>query len=116
MGKQKKATPKAYQVSLSTVALQNIDEITGYIAFIHRQPLNALKVGDLIFKTIDRIASNPFAFKECEELVTKTKMYRRAICSSWIIIYRITNENILILGIIHSSRRPSKLKVLRKVK
>ena len=60
MGKQKKTANKAYQVSLSTVALQNIDEITGYIAFINHQPLNAIKLGDAIFKTIDWV--KPFSF------------------------------------------------------
>jgi hypothetical protein len=34
MGRKEKAAPKAYQVRISTNALQNIDEITGYIAFI----------------------------------------------------------------------------------
>jgi hypothetical protein len=46
MGRKKEAAPKAYQVRISTNALQNIDEITGYIAFINHQPLNAIKVGD----------------------------------------------------------------------
>lgn len=116
MGKSTKKTPKAYQVSLSAIALQNIDEITGYIAFINRQPLNAIKVGDAIFNTIERIVLNPFAYKECEELPTKTKKYRRAICFSWIIVYKITRNEIRILGIIHSSRKPSKIKALKKAK
>jgi hypothetical protein len=30
MGRKEKATPKTYQVRISTNALQNIDEITGY--------------------------------------------------------------------------------------
>jgi len=68
MGRKKEAAPKAYQVRISTNALQNIDEITGYIAFINHQPLNAIKVGDAIFATIDRIEVNPFAFKECVDL------------------------------------------------
>ena len=42
MGRKEKATPKTYQVRISTNALQNIDEITGYIAFINHQPLNYL--------------------------------------------------------------------------
>jgi hypothetical protein len=47
---------------------QNIDEITGYIAFINHQTMNAIKVGDALFKSFNKIASYPFAFKECEEL------------------------------------------------
>jgi plasmid stabilization system protein ParE len=116
MGAQKKATPKAYEIRISANALQNLDEITGYIAFINLQPLNAIKVGDAIFTTIDKIAANPYAFKECEEIPTKTKMYRRASCLSWTIIYKISGIEIVILGIIHKARRPSRVKALRKVK
>ena len=116
MGTQKKTTSKNFQVRLSFNALQNIDEITGYISFINQQPLNAIKIGDAIFNTIDRIGMNPFAFKECEELQTKSKIYRRALCFSWLIIFKIAPSGILILGIIHSSRKPSKIKALRKIK
>lgn len=80
MGNKKETTPKTYQVRVSVNALQNIDEITGYIAFINQPPLNAIKVGDAIFAKIDRIAANPYAFKECQEIPTKTKIYRRAAC------------------------------------
>ena len=66
MDRSKKTTPKTYQVRISVNALQNIEEITGYIAFVNLQPLNAIKVGDALFKTIDRIAFNPLAFRECE--------------------------------------------------
>ena len=68
MGRQKKTTTETYPLRISINALQNIDEITGYIAFINHQPLNAIKVGDALFKSFDKIASYPFAFKECEEL------------------------------------------------
>ena len=116
MGQQKKATPNAYQIRLSTNATQNIDEITGYIAFINHEPVNAIKVGDQIYETIDRIELNPLAFKECEELPTKAKIYRRAVCLSWLIIYRIKGLEIVILGIILRGRRPSRLKALKKIR
>ena len=116
MGRKEEAAPKAYQVRISTNALQNIDEITGYIAFINHQPMNAIKVGDAIFATIDRIALNPFAFKECVELPTKSKIYRTAICYSWTIVFKITSSEIVVLGILHSPRRPSRLRALKKVK
>lgn len=116
MGRKEKATPKTYQVRISTNALQHIDEITGYIAFINHQPLNAIKVGDAIFATIDRIERNPLAFKECAELPTKTKMYRTAACYFWSIIFKITSTEIIILGVLHSARRPSRFRALKKVK
>ena len=116
MGKTKKKTSApGYKVRVSVNALQNIREITGYIAFVQQQPVNALRVGDAIDETISRIGKTPTAFRELEELRTKTKMYRRAVCLSWSIIFRIQDLNVLVLGIIHHSSRPSKLKMLRKV-
>jgi len=116
MGSQKETTSKTYPLRLSNNSLHNIDEITGYIAFINHQPLNAIKAGDALFKTFDKIAANPFAFKECEELPTKTKIYRQAKCLSWSVIYKIKSAEIIILGIIHQSRRPSRIKALKKVR
>jgi plasmid stabilization system protein ParE len=80
MEKETESARKKYSLKFSAFALQNIDEIIAYIAFINHQKQNALKVGDEIFETIDRIQQNPFQFKECEELPTKSKMYRKAIC------------------------------------
>lgn len=115
MGKAKRATPTAYQVKVSTAALQHIQQITGYIAFIQRQPLNAIRIGDAIDETIRRIALNPTAFREVEELRTASRLYRRAICRSWSIVFRIRHDEILILGIIHTASRSSKFKSLKRV-
>jgi len=68
MGKPEKATSKAYQIRFTEKANQHLIEITGYIAFIAQQPTNALKVGDAIIDTVNRIQRNPLAFKEIEEL------------------------------------------------
>ncbi|MBW7913869.1 MAG: type II toxin-antitoxin system RelE/ParE family toxin [Taibaiella sp.] len=116
MGQKENPTAKKYEVRISISALQNIDEITGYIAFIELQPDNAAKVGDAIYDTIDRIQLHPLAFRECEELVTKGKIYRRARCLSWSIIYKVAGTDILILGIIHDSRKPIHTKKLRSIK
>jgi plasmid stabilization system protein ParE len=108
--------PEAYSLRISDNALQNIDDITGYIAYIKHQPLAAIRVGDKIFQTIDRIEKNPLAFRECWEIPTKTKIYRQAVCMSWLIIYKVKANQIVILGIIHSSRKPSRIRSLKKIK
>lgn len=79
------------------------------------EPLNAIRVGDEIFMTIDRIKKNPFAFRECEEIPTKNKIYRKAVCMSWLIIYRITPGEVVILDISHDSRKPQRIISLRKI-
>jgi plasmid stabilization system protein ParE len=116
MVNSKDETPKAYSLRVTEHALQDIDNITGYIAFIRHEPLNAIRVGDEIFKTINRIENNPFVFRECEEIPTKNKIYRKAVCLSWLIIYKIKPAEIVILGIIHGHRRPSRLKSFNRVK
>jgi plasmid stabilization system protein ParE len=116
MDKKAEATPTAYQVRLSQNAEKNIDEITGYIAFIKHQPINAIKVGDAFFKAIHAIEKNPFGFKECSFIPTKSKMYRQKLCMSWYIVYKVVDIQIIILGIIHASRKASKIKAFRKVK
>ena len=54
---EKEETPsyESLPIRISNNAYQNINEITGYIAFVKYQPLNAMKVGDAIFAVIDRI-------------------------------------------------------------
>ncbi len=116
MGNTKEKAPKTYSLRVTENALHNIDDITGYIAYIKHQPLNAIRVGDKIFETIDRIEQNPLAFRECEEIPTKTKIYRKAVCMSWNIIYKIKASEIVVLGIIHGSRRVSKVRKLKKIK
>ena len=116
MGNTKKEAPKNYSLRVSENVLRNINEITGYIAYIKHQPLNAIRVGDKIFETLSRIEKNPLAFRECEVIPTKTKIYRKAVCMSWNIIFKVKSTEIVVLGIIHSSRKPSKIKRFRNVK
>jgi plasmid stabilization system protein ParE len=116
MGKQKTTIGTSYRLSLSENALDNLDEIVGYIAFACQEPKRAINVGNKIMKAIERIGRNPLAFRECDELITKSKMYRRAVCLSWQIVYRLIGKEILVLGILHVSRKPSLMKRLRKVR
>ena len=66
--------------------------------------------------TFERIERNPLSFRECDEIPTRSKTYRKAVCMSWLVIYKIIAAEITIPGIIHTSRRPSFIKKLRKVK
>jgi plasmid stabilization system protein ParE len=116
MGRTKEDAPKTYSLRVTEHAFQNIDNITGYIAYIRHEPLNAIRIGDELLKTFDRIEKNPLAFRECEEIPTTNKIYRKAICLSWLIIYKIKPAEIVILGIIHGHRRPTRISSLRKVK
>lgn len=113
MGQNEEATTQTREVRIPDRAFRDIEGINFFISIKSLQPLNAAKVIDAIFHTIDRIGAVPFAFKECEYLATKTKMYRQVACLSYLIIYQITDTEIIILAIVHSARKPSRIKKLR---
>ena len=115
MVRTKGKAEETYQIRLTRQTQRSINQIVGYIAHIMREPQNDVRVGDKLFQTIDRIEKNPFVFRECEEIPTKNKIYRKAICMSWLIIYRINHTEVVILDIIHRSRRPHRIKSLRKI-
>ena len=50
---------------------------------------------------------------ECRSLRTKSKIYRNIILGKYLIIYRITPDNIEVLRAFHSSRSVSKIKTAR---
>lgn len=116
MGNPEGKASKTYSLRITENAFQDIFDITGYIAHIKHQPLNAIRVGDIIFETIDHIALNPLAYRECKEIPTKNKIYRQAVCLSWNIIFKVKSSEIVVLGIIHGSRRASITTNLRKVR
>lgn len=62
MGKKEKTTFETRKIRVLDEAYQDIDNITDFIANNNQQPLNATKVADAIFETIDKIAENPFAY------------------------------------------------------
>ena len=73
MGSTKEEAPKTYSIRITDNTQQNIDDITGYIAFIKYLPLNAIRVGDKIFETIDRIKKSPLVFGNVKKSLPKTK-------------------------------------------
>jgi len=113
MGQKEKSANKTRKVRVLDAAFQDIEDITDFIGIANQQPLNAIKVGERIWQTISKIERNPFAFKECEQIPTKTKIYRRAVCLSWLIIYKITAHEIIILGVVHSARNPLRINAIR---
>ena len=105
-----------FKIRISDNALINLIGITDFIEFENFQRENSIKVGKTILSEMDIISLNPYSFKECKYLPTKSKMYRQSLCLSWYIIFRITLDEIVILGIIHSARKPSQIKKLRSIK
>ncbi len=105
-----------YKIRITDNTLINLIGITDFIEFENLQRENSIKVGKTIWAAIDDVSLNPYSFKECLYIPTKSKMYRQTLCLSWYIIFRITEDEIVVLGIIHSARKPSSIKKLRSIK
>jgi plasmid stabilization system protein ParE len=116
MGSKKKAAVEACRVRVTDKAEKDKEKIISFIAEKRNQTLNAVRIADAIQRRFARIGHNPWAFKECEEIPTVSKMYRRATCYSWSIVYKITRTEVIILGVIHQSTKASRIRALRKIK
>lgn len=72
---------------------------------------------DEIITFADSFSQMPMRYPECKELPTKSKIYRNAIyAKKYRIIFKVTSSEVVILGIIHTSRSPSEIKKLRGLK
>ena len=52
MGKEKIGDSSSYALIISNKYYENLEQIVDYIEFVKLQPLNAIKVGDGIQKTM----------------------------------------------------------------
>jgi plasmid stabilization system protein ParE len=69
-----------------------------------------------IEKSVETLSDFYTAYPECRHLATKSRMYRNIILDAHLIIYRITNERIEVLDIIHSSSSIDKIQATRKIR
>jgi plasmid stabilization system protein ParE len=100
-----------YEVRISNYAFSNLKEIHHYIAFSNFRPEVAADVVSAIEnKILKDISIFPFYFPECPARRTKAKLYRQALCKNYKIIFKIDQEIISIIGIVHNSRSKSFIK------
>ncbi len=59
---------------------------------------------------------NYYLHPECRHLITKNKIYRNIILGSYLIIYRISSENVEVLRILYAHSSITKIKSSRQVK
>ena len=83
MGTKQTRDFKQYSLIVSEKYYSNLQEIVDYIRFVKHQPRNSVKVGDGIQDTMNKIILNPTIYAECENIPTKSKIYREAIYKTW---------------------------------
>jgi len=85
----------------------------GILAFGYVQ---ARKYFTAIANLVEGLDNDYNFYPECRYLATKNRIYRNIILDSHLIIYRIKNECIEVLDIIHSASSISKIRKVSKVK
>jgi plasmid stabilization system protein ParE len=114
MGTEKATDIKTYTLIVKDRFYDNLEQIVDYITFEQKQPLNAIKVGDGINKTMSKVIVNPLIYAECENIPTKTKIYREAGYKSWLIIFKVKASEITILGVLNGKQKPTDFRKLTR--
>ena len=92
--------------------LKDGNEIVNYIK--NNSSQNAEKYKNELRRQLILIKENPKIFPSEYYLPTKNNLYRFAIVMKhWKIIYKVTNKQLIFLGIIHTARHPKEIKKLR---
>jgi plasmid stabilization system protein ParE len=104
----------SYTLKWTGNAIYQLNSIVDYSKTFSEEKADELL--DEILAFIETFTEMPLRFPECAELLTKKKMYRSALYEKYRIVFKITKSDVIILGIIHTSRNPKILKKLRKIK
>lgn len=70
---------------------------------------------DIIEQAVLNLRSTYPYHPECRHLATKARMYRNIILDSHLIIYRITEERIEVLDIIHAASSMNRIRQTRNI-
>jgi len=68
-----------------------------------------------IEKALDTLSCYYNYYPECRHIPTRSRMYRNIILDAHLIIYRVTDERIEVLDIIHAASSISKIRGVRKI-
>ncbi len=106
---------KVLPVIFSANTLQSIEAIYEYGAETFSPAMAGNFVSELIQK-LDGLCSTYLLHAECRFLPTKSKKYRMFMFVPYLVIYRITDEHIEVLTVIHKSRSVASIKGARRIK
>lgn len=113
MGTKETRNFEQYSLIVSDKYYSNLQEIVDYIRFVKHQPINSVKIGDGIQKSMNKIILNPTIYAECENIPSQSKIYREAVYKTWQIIFKLKGNTITILGVLSGKRKPSRFKEIK---
>ena len=78
--------------------------------------IQAERYSQKIRNALDTLHEGYLVYPECRHLATKSRKYRNIILDAHLIIYRITNERIEVLDILHGASSITKIRRARTIK
>ena len=92
-----------YKLIITHLAEELLDQCVSYILFKFKNEPAAKKMLDEIDKIYNRLEDNPFQFADCRDPFLKSKGYKEAVVSDmdYIIIFRVKEDSVYVLGIFH---------------
>lgn len=93
-----------YQVLITRLALRDINDIFRYIAIDLSEPLIATKIKNEILSCVDSLSSFPFRNKLIDDEPYCKKGVRKAFVKNYLVIYRVIDQNVLILRVLYNRR------------
>ena len=103
------------QVKISDRFYESFEQIYdfGYETFGYFQ---AERYGQKIRNYLSTLSRCYTDYPECRHIPTKSRMYRNIILDTHLIIYRITQERIEVLDIVHGASSIGKIRNVRKIR
>ena len=102
------------QVKVSDKFYESIEQIYGF-GFDTFGYLQAELYGQKVRQSLEMLPDFYVLYPECRHLETKNRKYRNIILNAHLIIYRITDERIEVLDIIHAASSIRKIREVRKI-
>ena len=82
-----------FDLKVTELADQDLDEILHYIAIELAAPQAASTFADAVEACYDRIKSNPLSFEISKDPRLVKEGFRRAIIKNYIMLYKVVHEN-----------------------
>lgn len=92
-----------YRLNITDRAEELLDQLVNYILFKFKNEPAAKHLLDGIEQIYDRLEDNPYQFADCRDSFLKSKGYKEAVVKDMdhILIFRIDDDVVYILGIFH---------------
>ena len=92
------------KISYSVAAIQDLEEIGDYIAYILKNPLAALNTVNKIQNTVDKLADFPFIGTLLSGVVKTETNYRFLVCGNYLVFYRAQTDSVYISRVLYGRR------------